>query len=183
MGRQPPAHIDHRWIEAAFGTERDAPWAAEVLAHSNELSDELLWADVLVLGVSMYNFGMPSSLKAWIDHIVRLGRTLHYTPEVKDHPFTGAFADRNVPVVVLSSRGDHGMDPGGIYAHMNHLDPAIATALGFIGLHDIRSIAVEHQSQGGEPLAQSVRSSLSATTRLVDDLLRTHASTDSRSFA
>ncbi|MBB4596464.1 FMN-dependent NADH-azoreductase [Xanthomonas arboricola] len=183
VGRQPPAHIDHRWIEAAFGTERDAPWAAQVLSHSNELSDELLWADVLVLGVSIYNIGMPSSLKAWIDHIVRLGRTLHYTPDVKDHPFTGAFADRDVPVVVLSSRGDHGMDAGGPFAQMNHLEPAIGTALGFIGLREIHSIAVEHQSEGGEPLAQSLRRALAATTRLVDDLLRIQASTHSRSFA
>ena len=154
-----------------------------MLAHSNELTNEWLWADVLVLGVPMYNFGMPSNLKAWIDHIVRLGSTLHYMPEAKDHPFIGAFADRNVPVVVLSSRGDHGMNAGGPFAHMNHLDPAIGTALGLIGLREIHSIAVEHQPEGGEPLAQSVRTALTAATRLVDDLLRIQASNHSRSFA
>lgn len=183
LGRRPPPHIDHRWIEAAFGSERDAPWAAEVLAESDELVKELLWADLVVLGVPMYNFGMPSSLKAWVDHIVRLGQTLHYTPDVSGHPFTGAFAHREVPVVVLSARGDHGMSPGGAYAHMNHLDPAIGTALGFIGLCDVRSIAVEFQSQGGGLLEKSLNDALIAVTRLADNLILTHDSTNSRSKA
>lgn len=173
VGQIIPAHIDHRWIEAAFGSARDTPAAVAVLAQSDELSDELLWADVLVLGVAMYNFGMPSSLKAWIDHIVRLERTFFHTPEKTGFPFTGAFADRDVPVVLLSSRGDYGMNPGGEYEHMNHLDPAIKTALGFVGLRDFHSIAIEHQSEGGELFDQSLHNALSATTHLADKLLNT----------
>lgn len=176
VGKQPPAHIDHKWIEAAFGTERDSTWALDILAYSNELVEELLWADILVLGVPMYNFGIPSSFKAWIDHIVRIDYTLHYKPEIKDHPFTGAFTNRNVPVVILSSRGDHDMDAGEAYAHMNHLDPAISTALGFIGLSDIRNIAVEYQSEGGDLFEDSLRKALSATTRLADELFKQYGS-------
>ena len=171
IGKQPPAHVDQRWIEAAFGSERDSAWALEVLAPSNELIDELLWAEVLVLGVPMYNFGMPSSLKAWIDQIVRLNRTVFHTPGVEGFPYTGAFAGRKLPVVVLSSRGDYELNPGGQYAHMNHLEPAIKTSLGFIGFEEFHSIAVEHQSDGGQLLEASLDSALSATTMLAENVL------------
>ncbi|ACZ77496.1 MULTISPECIES: FMN-dependent NADH-azoreductase [Dickeya] len=171
VGLQPPDHINHSWIEAGFGSGLEPVEVDRVLGKSNELVDELLWADVLVLGVPMYNFGMPSSLKAWIDNIVRLGRTLFYTPDVPGHPFTGAFSERPLPVVLLSSRGDHGMDPGGEYAHMNHLDPAIKTALGFIGINEIHCIAVEHQSEGGDALSHSLQSALSRTADLANNLL------------
>ncbi|KHN91236.1 NAD(P)H dehydrogenase [Pectobacterium actinidiae] len=173
VGLQPPDHINHSWIEAGFGSGLEPVEVDRVLEKSNEFVDELLWADLLVLGVPMYNFGMPSSLKAWIDKIVRLGRTLFYTPDVPGHPFTGAFSERPLPVVLLSSRGDHGMDPGGEYAHMNHLDPAIKTALGFIGINEIHCIAVEHQSEGGDALSHSLKSALSRTTDLADTLLAT----------
>ncbi|MEI7306142.1 FMN-dependent NADH-azoreductase [Pectobacterium atrosepticum] len=173
VGLQPPDHINHSWIEAGFGSGLESVEVDRVLEKSNEFVDELLWADLLVLGVPMYNFGMPSSLKAWIDNIVRLGRTLFYTPDVPGHPFTGAFSERPLPVVLLSSRGDHGMDPGGEYAHMNHLDPAIKTALGFIGINEIHCIAVEHQSEGGDALSHSLKSALSRTTDLANTLLAT----------
>ncbi|MCA6927608.1 FMN-dependent NADH-azoreductase [Pectobacterium versatile] len=171
VGLQPPDHVNHSWIEAAFGSGLDPAETARVLEKSNELVNELLWADVLVLGVPMYNFGMPSSLKAWIDNIVRLGQTLFYTPDAAGHPFTGAFSERRLPVVLLSSRGDHGMDPGGEYAYMNHLDPAIKTALGFIGINEVHSIAIEHQSEGGEALSHSLQSALLRTTDLAETLL------------
>lgn len=121
----------------------------------------------------MYNFGMPSSLKAWIDQIVRLGRTVFHAPEAEGFPYTGAFADRNLPVVMLSSRGDYDLDPGDQYAHMNHLEPAIKTSLGFVGFKVFHSIAVEHQSDGGELMQASLEHALSATTSLAENLLST----------
>jgi hypothetical protein len=71
------------------------------------------------------------------------------------HDFISQGLSREPPAQV-SSRGDH--------EHMNHLHPAIKTALGFVGLHDFHSIAVEHQSQGGELFDRSLRYALSATT-------------------
>lgn len=170
VGLQPPEHVNHLWIEAAFGSSFEPEESARILEKSNEMVNELLWADMLVVGAPMYNFGMPSTLKSWIDNIVRLGQTLHYTPEVVEHPFTGEFAKRKFPVVLLSSRGDHGMDHDGPYAHMNHLDPAIKTALGFIGISEIYSIAIEHQSEGGDILSQSLEKSLLRTKELAEKL-------------
>ncbi|WP_449468435.1 NAD(P)H-dependent oxidoreductase [Stenotrophomonas humi] len=73
IGQQPPAHVNHRWSETALGPEPDSDWASNALTQSDEPIDELLWAEFLVLGVPMYSFGIPSSLKAWIDQTVRLG--------------------------------------------------------------------------------------------------------------
>lgn len=172
LGASPPAFIDGRWIEAAFAPpERHAPWMDDVLAESDTLIDELLTADILVIGAPLYNFGMPASLKAWIDNVVRVGRTVDFDPANPDEPFIPRLNDRPRQTVVLSSRGGHGFDPGGEFAHMNHLEPALHTALGFIGIDTLHTIAIEHQESGGELLARSITAAERRVDRLVDSLL------------
>jgi len=80
VAKEPLPHVGE-----AFGTgrvlplEKRNPAEAKALALSDALVDELVAADVVVLAAPMYNFGLPSSLKAWIDHIVRPGRTFSYS--------------------------------------------------------------------------------------------------------
>ena len=77
VGQAPPAPVTGDWIHAAFTpANRREPWMREALAQSDALVDELLAADLIVAGVPMYNFGVPAGFKAWIDNIVRVGRTL-----------------------------------------------------------------------------------------------------------
>lgn len=156
VGATPPAFIDQRWIQAAFTpAERQAPWMAEVLAESDRLIDELRAADVVVIGAPLYNFGMPAALKAWVDQVVRMGRTVEYDPSRPDDPFIPLLDDRPRHAVILASRGGAGFEPGGALAHMNHLEPGLATVLGFIGITRIHRVAIEHQEEGGERLAAS----------------------------
>lgn len=172
LGALPPGFIDRRWVEAAFAApEQHAPWMNEVLAESDVLIDELLAADVLVIGAPLYNFGMPAALKAWIDNVVRIGRTVDFDPTHPDDPYVPRLKDRPREAVVLSSRGGHGFDPGGTFAHMNHLEPALRTALGFIGIDTLHSIAIEHQESGGELLARSIALAERKVDQLVDGLL------------
>ena len=79
VGQHPPAHVDARWIHAAFTApaERE-PWMAEALAESDRLVDQLVAADLIVVGLPMYNFSVPAQFKAWIDNIVRVGRTFGF---------------------------------------------------------------------------------------------------------
>ncbi|OZG74598.1 NAD(P)H dehydrogenase [Hahella sp. CCB-MM4] len=178
IGAKPPGAICGDWIQAAFSSSENAePWMEKVLAESNELVDELIQSDILVLGIPMYNFNVPSAFKAWIDNIVRIGRTFEFDPNL-EIPYIPLLADRPRRVVLLSSRGGYDMGPGGALAHMNHLEPSVQTALGFIGLTEIDCIAVEYQEEGGEHLTQSVKDAEIRVDRLVDELLSGPASTD-----
>ncbi|MFZ3205041.1 MAG: NAD(P)H-dependent oxidoreductase, partial [Pseudomonas sp.] len=74
--------------------------------------------------------------------------------------------------VILSARGGVGFDAGGAMAHMNHLEPNLITALGFIGITRVQQIAIEGQEVGGELLAESVAQGLNKVDALVAELQR-----------
>ncbi|WP_409522986.1 FMN-dependent NADH-azoreductase [Nitrincola sp. MINF-07-Sa-05] len=169
LGESPPSAVSGDWIHAAFTAEEaQEDWMSGVLAESDRLIDEVAAADILVLGVPMYNFNVPSSFKAWVDNIVRIGRTFDFDPSNPEHPYLPLMAGRRA--VVLSSRGGIGLDPGAELAHMNHLEPSIRTALGFIGITELHQIAIEGQEFGGEVLADSTRAAEARVALLVDEL-------------
>ncbi|KTC37943.1 FMN-dependent NADH-azoreductase, partial [Pseudomonas sp. ABAC61] len=80
LARNPVPHLDANllggWMKPA--EQRNAA-EQDSLQRSNELTDELLAADVLVMAAPMYNFAIPSTLKAWLDHVLRAGVTFKYT--------------------------------------------------------------------------------------------------------
>ncbi len=177
IGIEPPQLTSVEWIEAAFTpTENRSESMQAVLAESDTLTSEVERADILVLGVPMYNFGPPAAFKAWIDNVIRLGRTVDYDSKYGHHPhlpleyYLPMLVDRPRHAVLLSSRGDHGFDPGGRLAALNHMEPNARTALQFIGIAGFHSIAIEHQEEGGEALAASTQSALARIDRLVEHL-------------
>ena len=91
--------------------EQRSPTELQALARSNELTDELLAADVLVMAAPMYNFTIPSTLKAWLDHVLRAGITFKYTPTGPQGLLTGKRA------IVLTARG--GIHAGASTDHRN----------------------------------------------------------------
>lgn len=105
----------------------------------NQLTDELLAADVLVLAAPMYNFAIPSTLKAWLDHVLRAGVTFKYTETGPQGLLTGKRA------FVLTARG-------GIYAGsaLDHQEPYLRQVLAFIGIHDVQFIHAEGLNLGAE---------------------------------
>ncbi len=173
IGQNPPSIINHDWIAASFTPEEQRePWMQATLAESEQLVDELIAADVLVLGTPLYNFGMPAALKAWIDQIVRPGRTVEVDESNRLDPYVPMLADRPRHAVILTARGGIGFDAGGAMAHMNHLEPNLVTALGFIGITRVHQIAIEGQEVGGELLAESVTQALHRVDALVEQLQR-----------
>lgn len=174
IGLNPPSFVSHDWIASAFTPPaQQQPWMAGVLAESDELIDELIAADILVFGAPLYNFGMPAALKAWVDLVVRMGRTVDYDPTTPEDPFTPLLADRPRHAVILSFRGGVGFGPGGELAHLNHLEPGLSTVLEFIGITRTHCIAVENQEAGGELLAASVADAGRRVNALVDELQAT----------
>lgn len=174
IGQNPPPYLNHDWIASAFTPpERQEPWMKDALAESDQLVDELIAADVLVIGTPFYNFGMPAPLKAWIDQIVRLARTVGIDETKLPEPYVPLLADRPRHAVILTARGGIGFGPGGEMAHMNHLEPNLITALNFIGITRIHQIAIEGQETGGEVLAASVEQALHQVDVLVAQLQMT----------
>ena len=172
VGQAPPAPVTGDWIHAAFtAPAQRAPWMGEVLAESDALVDELLAADLIVAGVPMYNFGVPAGFKAWIDNIVRVGRTFGFDRQREGEPYWPLLAGMGKQLVVLGARGDHGYSPGGRIAAMNHVEPSIRTAFGYIGIERMHAVAAEYDEFGGERLARSLGEAEQAADRLVDRLV------------
>ena len=172
VGQQPPAPVSAEWIHAAFtpAAQRE-PWMHEVLHQSDELVDELMRADVIVAGVPMYNFGPPAQFKAYIDNIVRVGRTFGFDRSRAGDPYWPLLADSGKRLIILSSRGDYGYDAGGRVSERNHVEPAVRSAFGYIGITDSHSIAVEYDEFADERLAESIRQAEAAVDELVSKLV------------
>lgn len=171
VGQHPPAHVNGRWIHAAFTppAERE-PWMAEVLAESDRLVDQLVAADVIVVGLPMYNFSVPAQFKAYIDNIVRVGRTFGFDRARGAVPYWPMLADAGKRMVLLGARGDHGYDPGGRIAHLNHTESTVRSVFGYIGITEVYEAAAEFDEFGGEQLAQSLRKAEQEVDRLADRL-------------
>lgn len=176
VGQHPPAHVNGRWIHAAFTPPAARePWMAEALAESDRLVDQLIAADVIVVGLPMYNFSVPAQFKAYIDNIVRVGRTFGFDRARGAVPYWPMLADAGKRMVLLGARGDHGYGPGGRIAHLNHTESSVRSVFGYIGITDVYEAAVESDEFGGEELAQSLRKAEQEVDRLVDQLSGTVA--------
>lgn len=166
VGRNPVPHVDEPWIAAAFTPpEQRTPELWEAIRISDRLVDEFLAADIYVIGVPMYNFSVPSTFKAYIDQIVRIGRTVAFEPDNSTYPYKPLVQGKKM--FIIEARGDSGFQPGGRYEKMNHHDPYLVTVFGFIGITDITFVHVENDEYGGQKLADSIASARSQIMQLV----------------
>ncbi|WP_029008913.1 FMN-dependent NADH-azoreductase [Azospirillum halopraeferens] len=178
VGFAPPPPVTGDWIHAAFtrpAARTDA--MRETLRVSDELVDELLAADLIVAGVPMYNFGMPAQMKAYVDNIVRVGRTFGFDRAREGEPYWPLLTPYGKTLVLLGSRGDYGYGTGGRIAAMNHVEPHLRTAFGYIGITDVHEVAIEYDEFADDRLARSIADAETAVDRLVDRLV---AGTDAR---
>jgi FMN-dependent NADH-azoreductase len=172
VGQSPPAPVTGRWIHAAFTKpELREPWMVEVLAESDALIDELIAADLIVAGVPMYNFNVPAPFKAYIDNIVRVGRTFGFDRSRPGEPYWPLLGGHGKRLVLVSSRGDYGYGKGERIGHMNHVEPSIRTAFGYIGITDLESVAVEYDEFADDRLRRSIARAETEVDALVDHLL------------
>jgi FMN-dependent NADH-azoreductase len=146
LAAQPVPHLSEEMMGAFFtpAEQRNAQAAATVKV-SDALVDDLLAADVLVIGTPMYNFGISSGLKAWIDHVVRAGRTFQYGANGPE----GLATNKKVYVFVAS---------GGVYSEgpavgYDFVSTYLRTILGFIGITDVTFIRAEGVAMGEEAVA------------------------------
>lgn len=170
VGQAPPAPVTGDWIHAAFTPpEAREPWMADALAESDLLVDELLEADVIVAGVPMYNFSVPAQFKAWIDNIVRVGRTFGFDRGRDGAPYW-PMVPAGKTLVILSSRGDFGYGPGERLAAQNHVEASVRTAFAYIGVTDVHEVAAEYDEFADARLEASLRAADDAAARLAQAL-------------
>ncbi len=126
-------HIDSTWTGANF-TPADERSAAQkdTLALSDELISEVQAADTLIIAAPMYNFSVPSTLRAWIDHICRAGITFQYSETGPKGLLSGKRA-----IIVVTTGGTPAQ------SEVDYVTPYLRQVLGFIGITDIEVIAAD----------------------------------------
>ena len=149
---EPLPHIDGEYA-AALGGTRDRVSAAAArglssLALSDRLIAELRDADCVVIATPMHNFTVPSVLKAWLDHVVRIGVTFNATPEGK----IGTLADR--PVYIAVSSG--GYRTGERARQPDFLEPYLRAILPTIGLKNLSFLSVQATAFGAEAVEREL---------------------------
>ena len=144
--------VNETWIGANF-TDPDARSDDQksVLAHSDALIEELKAADTLVIGVPIYNFGVPAALKAWIDMIARARVTFRYTP---DGP-KGLLENKKAILVMASGGTPIGSDIDFATGYMKHV-------LGFVGIHDVSVIEAGQLMSGEDEKIAAARERINA---------------------
>ena len=131
----------------------------EAVALADQLIAEIEAADTIVIAAPMYNFTIPSTLKAWLDHIARAGRTFRYTAAGPEGLLKGK------KVYVAASRG--GFYGEGPAKAMDFQEPYLRAMLGFLGLNDVTFIRAEGQAVSPEAAAQGLRQARNAVAELL----------------
>jgi FMN-dependent NADH-azoreductase len=141
VAKQPLPHIGEDFVSGMAATAGTlTAEQSKALALSDALIEELLAADVVVIAAPMYNFGLPSTLKAWIDHVVRAQRTFSYTKDGIQGMLHGKQA-----ILVMASGGVYSAGPA---KAMDFEESYLRATLGFIGITDIRVVRVEGVAMG-----------------------------------
>ncbi|NIG76422.1 FMN-dependent NADH-azoreductase [Klebsiella sp. Ap-873] len=148
--QSPAQHLSDKHIAAFQGAEvTDAELGAD-LAAGGAFIDDLFAADVIVIGVPMYNFSIPSQLKAWIDRVCVAGRTFQYGANGPE-----GLLPKGKKVFIASSRGGQytGDSPA---AFLEHQESYLKAVLGFIGLTDVTIIRAENLGRGDEAKSAAI---------------------------
>ena len=152
LATSPPDFVDADWVAANFTpAESRTREHCETLAASDALVAELQTADILVMGVPLYNFAIPAALKAWVDMVARARLTFRYT----DSGVEGLLKDKRAYVVFASGGVPAGSDVDFATGYMRHV-------LGFMGITDVTIIAADQLNRRGDEALAGARAQITA---------------------
>jgi len=158
LTQTPLAHLSGRHLSASQGAVSEADLQQD-LATGQAVMDEFLDADIVVLGAPMYNFTIPSQLKAWIDRIVVAGKTFKYGPQGAE----GLAGGKRV-IIAVSRGGFYGA--GTPAAVGEHLETYLRWVFGFIGVANPEFISADGVQVGPEHREKALAGALHAATNL-----------------
>jgi FMN-dependent NADH-azoreductase len=159
LAAQPLAHLSGDHLAARQGAVPESPDVQNEIADSDAVLQEFLNADTVVIGAPMYNFTIPSQLKAWIDRILVAGKTFRYgTTGVE-----GLAGGKQI-IIAISRGGFYG--PGAAAAAMEHLETYLRGVFAFIGVANPKIIVAEGLQMGPEQREKAMQQALHAATAL-----------------
>ncbi|WP_423372123.1 FMN-dependent NADH-azoreductase [Burkholderia sp. LMG 32019] len=158
LAATPIGHLTGLHLAAAQGAPVDDALKADVEIGQRAL-DEFLAADIVVIGAPMYNFGIASQLKAWIDRISVAGKTFRYTENGPEGLSGGK------KLVIASSRGGV-YSAGSPVASFDHQETYLKDAFGFLGITDITFIRAEGVAMGPDKRSGAIASAKEAAAAL-----------------
>jgi FMN-dependent NADH-azoreductase len=155
LAAEPPPHPDAAFVTASLMAEAERDDAERrALERSEGLIAELEASDIVVVSTPMHNFAAPSALKAWIDHVVRPGRTFGVTPAGK----VGLLIDR--PILAIVACGGR-FDGGGLgQPQVDCLGSYLRYVFGIVGLTNFELLRLEQLRRGPEAVARSLAAAL-----------------------
>lgn len=159
-----PSHLSMESLGFRLGPDAEGltPAQRRENAVSEQLVSQFLAADVVVVGAPMYNFSIPSQLKAWIDRIAQAGRTFKYTEQGPQGLAGGK------TVIVASSRG--GFYAGDVpAAAMDHQESYLKTIFGFFGVTDVRLVRAEGVALGEAAKQQALDAAVVTIDALAEE--------------
>ena len=159
LAAQSLPHLSPAHLAAAQGAVPEVASVQADMVASAAVLDEFLAADIVVIGAPMYNFTVPSQLKAWVDRILVAGKTFRYGPTGPE----GLAGGKQV-ILTLSRGGLYG--PGAPAASAEHLESYLRTVFGFIGIPSPEVIVAEGIALGAEARAKAVEAALQAIASL-----------------
>lgn len=167
LGNAEVPHINQNWIAAAFKpkTARSEE-ETEALETSDMYISELREADVIVIGSPMYNWSVPSTLKAYIDQILRVNETWKINPDDKQNPYIGLL--ENKTLFLFLTRGAQGYEKGEYNEHMNFQSNYLKTVFNIIGITNIHVIAINGASFDGQKFRESIEASHQNISELIE---------------
>ncbi len=160
----PIPHVTDATVKGFYtAKEQQSPEMQSATAVSDELISELLAADILFISVPVYNFSVPSVLKAYIDQIIRAGFTFGFNP---DQGFHGLV--HNKRALITTAYGTTGNFDGEL-AEINFLEPYLKAIFGFIGITDINFFRVEGTATNPDIFAETKQEAITQMQRLLGD--------------
>lgn len=171
IGSVPPDFISEKWIAAVFTPEEQrTDEQSSLLALSDMLIRELTEAEIILISTPMYNYGMPASLKAWFDQVIRVDKTFTFDLNRGDFPLEPTMSGKTL--VLLTSCGEFGFEVGGVREEMNHLAPHIRSASKYLGVDEQHEIRVEYQEFGDQRHSQSVDNANLAIPKVIAQIAK-----------
>jgi FMN-dependent NADH-azoreductase len=158
IGTSAVPHINESWLASAFKPENERSQEdKEALKISDSYISELHAADIIVLAAPMYNWSIPSALKAYIDQVVRINKTWKLNPDNMENPYIGLL--ENKTLFLLLSRGSQGYEKGGFNEHMNFQSNYLKTVFNVMGVHNIHLVTVDGSSFDPEIFKETIKNS------------------------